>query len=45
MIDPHSPCPVLEFATDWREQNKQAVDSANKWVEIHRLPLADRRQF
>ena len=29
----------------WREENREALESSNRWVEEHGLPLAKYRQF
>jgi antitoxin CcdA len=29
----------------WREENREALESSNAWVEQHGLPLAKYRQF
>ncbi len=29
----------------WREENREAIESSNKWVEEHGLPYAEYRQF
>jgi antitoxin CcdA len=32
-------------ADKWREDNRDAIESSNAWVEKHGLPLAKYRQF
>lgn len=32
-------------AEAWAEENREAIESSNAWVEKHGLPLADLRQF
>ena len=29
----------------WKEENREAIESSNRWVEEHGLPLAKYRQF
>lgn len=29
----------------WKEENREAIESSNRWVEKHGLPLAKYRQF
>lgn len=29
----------------WKQENKEAIESSNRWVEKHGLPLAKFRQF
>ena len=29
----------------WKEENREALESSNRWVEEHGLPLAKYRQF
>ncbi|MGY6707724.1 MAG: type II toxin-antitoxin system CcdA family antitoxin [Rhizobiaceae bacterium] len=29
----------------WKEENREAIESSNRWVEVHGLPLAKYRQF
>ena len=29
----------------WKEENREAIESSNRWVEEHGLPLARYRQF
>lgn len=29
----------------WLEENREAIESSNAWVEKHGLPLAEYRQF
>lgn len=29
----------------WKEENREAIESSNRWVEEHGLPLAEYRQF
>ena len=29
----------------WKDQNKEAIEDYNRWVEENGLPLADYRQF
>jgi antitoxin CcdA len=29
----------------WKDQNREAVDDYNRWVETNGLPLAEYRQF
>ena len=32
-------------AARWLEENREALDSSNAWVEANGLPLADKRLF
>ena len=34
-----------ENAERWKQENRQAIESSNKWVEEHGLPLEKYRQF
>lgn len=34
-----------EKARRWLEENKEAIDAHNRWVEEHGLPLAEYRMF
>lgn len=29
----------------WKEENREAIESSNRWVDKHGLPLAKYRQF
>lgn len=29
----------------WKEENREAIESSNRWVEEHGLPLAKNRPF
>lgn len=32
-------------AVQWLDENREALDASNEWVETHGLPLASRRLF
>lgn len=34
-----------EHERRWKEENREAIESSNRWVEEHGLPLAEYRQF
>lgn len=34
-----------EKARRWREENREAIEAHNRWVEEHGLPLAEYRMF
>jgi post-segregation antitoxin (ccd killing protein) len=36
---------VADWQPEWLEENQVAIESSNKWVEKHGLPLAQYRQF